>query len=594
MLQFLSSPQIKFNKKGFSLVETLVGVALIAIVFVSIYGGFQGAMKIITRSKIRITATALANQKIEIARNLPYNKIGTQGGVPSGDILETENITRNGVEYTVKTTIGYIDDPFDGLAPTDSLPNDYKRVKVKVSWTGALSGQIISITDIAPKGLETSEGGGNMLISVFDALGMPIPQANIHIVNNSTDPPIDANYQTNDQGEYLVAGAPSSTASYQITVTKTGYSTERTYSTTEVANPGKPHATVLEGELTEASFPIDLLGGFSIDTFSTWSSDSFADSFSDESKVSEKNNIKIANGQVNLATSSQEYLSPGYLLSLPVEPTNLINWDKLSFNDNQPTDTEIRYHLFYATSSSWWLVPDTDLTGNSSGFLTGPVDLSDLSAGSYPKLKIKADLSTSNTSTSPAIFDWNLSWITDAATPIGNVSFNLKGAKIIGTDGDEQPVYKYSNDFTTNSSGHLDINNLEWDNYNFTINPSENLDLVATSPSSTPAGQEIQLLPDTNQSVSLFLEAENSLLATVRDSATLTPLFSAQVRVYNTGLGYDQNQLTNEEGKTIFIPLDSADYNIEVEADDYQTYSGSAAVSGDDTIIIDLVRTGPS
>lgn len=582
------------QQRGFTFIETLVGIAILVIVIVGLYGVFQFGLKVIGQSKARITATALANQKIEMAKNLPYSQVGTTGGIPPGNIPETEIIRRNNIDYLVKTTIGYLDDPFDGLAPNDSLPNDYKRAKVKISWSGFLGGEVILITDIAPQGLEATEGGGNLLISAFDALGAAVTQADIHIVNTGLVPPIDVFYQTNDQGQYLVAGAPSSTGAYQITVTKAGYSTNRTYGPEEVANPQKPHTTVIESKLTEISFSIDKLSSFSVKTLSPWGSDNFSDSFLDQSKVSESSNVVVKEGQVNLATTTEGYLSGGYLFSIPITPENLMNWDKLSWDDNEPTETEINYQVFYATNTAWWLIPDIGLAGNETGFESWPVDLSGLSIIDYPKLKIKANLSTNNTSTTPVLFDWSVSWITEEPTPIGNISFHLQGDKIIGTDADENPVYKYSADFITNSAGQINIPNLEWDTYDFTIDPMENLDLVSTEPVSDPVGQDISLLPDINQSIDLFLEAGNSLLVTVRNSETLEVIFSAQARLFSSGVGYDQTQFTDEQGKTIFIPLETATYNLEIQADGYANYSESLNISGDEIIIINLIPTEPS
>jgi hypothetical protein len=741
-------------------------VSILLLVILGLYGAFQLGLKVVAQNKARITATALANQKIEIARNLAYQQVGTIGGIPSGSIEENETITRNNIEYTVKTTVGYVDDPFDGLAPDDSLPNDYKRVKVKVSWPGFLGGEVILITDISPKGLETAEGGGNLLISVFDALGAAIGQADIHIVNNQTDPVIDVTYQTNDQGQYLVAGAPSSTEAYQITVTKSGYSTDRTYGTDEVANPEKPHATVLEGKLTEISFSIDRLSSFSINTLSPWGSDDFADSFLDESKISELSDLTVSGGEVNLtytqgveftdgttdgdlcsfpgidgdcgqsftmgsqskeisqlqlylrktspdisdiyleireantigtvlATSytltaadipesldwvtftlqgpvtltantqyflrlrsipdstdpeagaigyiywgyihastsppayeggdawryisrnnnpddpgqqlgpddqydfsfriyQSTYASSGYLFSIPIVPVDLVKWDSFSWSDNEPAETQINYQIFYSTNTDWWLIPDSDLPGNEAGFESSPVDLSGLATSTYNQLKIKGNFSTNDNNTTPTLFDWSISWITGEPTPISNVSFNLQGNKIIGTDAQEDPVYKYSADFTTDSNGQLDITNLEWDAYDFMIDPAENLDLASTSPASDPLGQNISLSPNTSQSVSLFLEAENSLLVTLRNNETLEPIFSGQIRLYNSGLGYDQTQFTDQQGQTLFIPLETATYNLEIQADGYESYSGTVDVSGDKAITIDLTPTGPS
>jgi hypothetical protein len=69
----------------------------------------------------------------------------------------------------------------------------------------------------------------------------------------------------------------------------------------------------------------------------------------------------------------------------------------------------------------------------------------------------------------------------------------------------------------------------------------------------------------------------------------LEPLFAAKVRAYNTGLGYDNVQYTNEKGQTYFIPLENATYKLDIEIPSYQTTTETAFVSGDVIKIIKLV-----
>ena len=295
------------------------------------------------------------------------------------------------------------------------------------------------------------------------------------------------------------------------------------------------------------------------------------------------------------ATTTIEYLSNGYLISDEIIPDNIDTWDKLLWTDTEPAETDIKYQIYYQNGEDWLLVPDGDLSNNSIGFDSSPVDLNGLATTTYTQLKIKGNLSTNSTSTSPILFDWSVSWITGAATPIGYASFNLQGNKIIGTDAQEDPVYKYSTDQTSDANGQITINNLEWDNYDFTIDPAENLDLISTEPTSDPAGENISLLPNSiNQTIDLFLEAENSLLINLQNSETLDPIFSGQVRLFNIGLSYDQTQFADAQGQTLFIPLETASYNIEIEANGYVNYSGSINISGDETTTINLTPDGPS
>ena len=197
-------------------------------------------------------------------------------------------------------------------------------------------------------------------------------------------------------------------------------------------------------------------------------------------------------------------------------------------------------------------------------------------------------------STTPSLSDWHLSWKTDIPTPIEDVDFNLQGQKTIGTDENDDPVYKYSRDFSTDSNGHIDINDLEWDLYNFTIDPSEDLSLTTTTPPTNPLGENVSLEPDTNQNIDLYLDAENNLMVTIQNSDTSETVFNAQVRLYNSSLGYDEIQYTNEDGQTLYSPLEPVIYNIEIQKTDYENYTGNMNVTGDTTKTINLTPSGPS
>jgi len=574
------------KQKGFSLLEILIGVFLLMIVFIGIIGAYRVGLRVVSQSRLRVLATALANQRVEFARNLSYVDVGTIGGIPPGVIPETETIARNGVDFIVKTTVVYVDDPFDGEAPADALPNDYKRVKVRVSWDSGTSGDVALISDISPKGLETDIGGGNLFVTVFNAVGIPISEAEVHVVNNDVLPVIDANFETNTDGKVLIAGAPASVEGYEVTVSKTGMSADQTYGTEVVAVPNTPHVTVLEGELTQISFSIDTLGSFSIDTFSPFGGGSFADSFVDASRISASQDIFLSGGAVSLA-STTEYVPVGSITSISVGPAELVTWDEFFWNDSEPVDTEIRYRILFFDGLSWGEIPDTDLSGNSVGFINSPVDISGLSTTTYPVLRLYAELTTSNSSSTPLLADWQASWIDGNAIAVPNVDVHVQGAKTIGTDASENPVYKYEADVTTDGGGHADISGWEWDSYTFSIiHPS--LSLVDMD----PAPQPVTLVPGETKSVSLFVAAENNVLFTVTNSETAEPVFSASVRLTRAISGYDKTQFTNAEGQTIFIPLSSDSYNYEISTAGYQTAAGSVSASGNTARAVTLIPSG--
>jgi len=257
--------------KGQTLLSLLIALAIFGILAHAIFTLTSVSFRFAALSRARITARHLAQERVEIIRNLSYDQVGTLGGIPPGPITQTENIVRNGLNYLVETSIIYVDDPFDGEAPADLLSTDYKRARVEISWEGqARSGSnpIVLVTDISPRGIETTEGGGTLSIIVFNSNAQPVSQASVNIFTDSLDPVVDITQETNENGRLILPGTPVCISCYKITVTKEGYSTERTYSNLEVANPNKPYVSVIEGQLVEVGFAIDLVGELEISSLS--------------------------------------------------------------------------------------------------------------------------------------------------------------------------------------------------------------------------------------------------------------------------------------------------------------------------------------
>lgn len=286
-----NSYQLKVNS-GFTIIELLISISIFFIVGASIYGLFNWSIKTLTNSKAEVEAITIANHKIEMIRNLSYNNIGTVGGIPNGTIPQTETEIKNNVAYIVKNYVKYYDDPFDGLAPADTLPTDYKIVQITVSWTNFWGEKSTNLsTIIAPKGIETNAGGGTLIITVFNANGQPIENVDVYIKNDILNPPILINTRTDSFGRISFPGAPAGSG-YKIVVSKNGYSADQTCSVDPIGtgcsasegnpNPTKQDATVLEGQVTEISFTIDLLSVLNIKTVNqNFPTSSLANSYSE-------------------------------------------------------------------------------------------------------------------------------------------------------------------------------------------------------------------------------------------------------------------------------------------------------------------------
>ncbi|MBI4058245.1 prepilin-type N-terminal cleavage/methylation domain-containing protein [Candidatus Gottesmanbacteria bacterium] len=245
--------------RGYTLLETLIALTIVGIFFTVIVIILRQIIDNLGHARVRTTALSLAQSKMEIIRNLPYDEVGTQGGIPQGPIQPIEEIIINSISFTVTTSIIYIDDPYDGLTSTDLINTDYKRVRVEISWEGAFPSRspLTLVTTIVPKGIESVVGGGTITIQAFNSVGEPVSNASVTITNQTVNPAINMSTLTDHTGIVILPGAPACNECYQITVTKPNFSTDRTYGTQEVVNPISPHATVLEGQLTHVSFAID-------------------------------------------------------------------------------------------------------------------------------------------------------------------------------------------------------------------------------------------------------------------------------------------------------------------------------------------------
>lgn len=249
-------------QNGFTLIETLVGSAIFLVVALSAYRAFGVLMDAMTISQAKVTATALANEKIEIIRNLPYTDVGIINGLPVGKIARTQTVIRDNYSFNIQTTIRSIDDPFDGTFPVDTSPADYKLIDLDITCSNCKTLAPLSFTTlVAPRALETASTNGALFTRVFDSSGIPIAGAAVHIVNTQTNPNTIIDDTTDNTGWLKIIDAPPGTNAYNITATKTSYSQDQTYpgGGAAGANPVKRDSTVVAQQVTQITFAIDKL-----------------------------------------------------------------------------------------------------------------------------------------------------------------------------------------------------------------------------------------------------------------------------------------------------------------------------------------------
>lgn len=572
-----------------TLVEVLLAVVILTVVFGGLFTGFQAMVALIGSSKAQAGALSLANQKLEYIRSLPYNSVGTVGGIPSGLIPQISSVTLNATVYSERILVEYIDDPHDGTGASDSngILTDYKLVKIEYSWVDKAQTKNISlISNIVPKGIETNAGGGTLIVNVFDADVLPLSGAAVRVYNNNPGTTtVDTTRYTDVNGIAMFAGAPAR-ANYNITVTDTGFSTDQTYAASSTnPNPITPLVAVLKSTVSTMNFQIDELSDLRVKTKGLPTTGSFKDLFDDSSLVSTTTQITIAGGDAKLQGAPGSYSSNGTLYSTAITPGTLASWDTIYYQATKPANTDILVRVYNRTGTTTpTLIPDTDLPGNSAGFAPGSMNITSLNVGTYQSLALGATLTSSNTATTSTLFEWGVTY-TVSQSVLASIPFTLTSTKKIGTDASAQPVYKYVKSFTTNGSGENAITNLEWDVY--TVQVTDASYDVAEACNDIP----YTLDPGVDESLTLTLAAAtaNSLRVRVVDSSG-DEVPNATVDL--TRSGYSDSKETSVCGQAFFnssVPS-ATDFTLSVHAYGYVDQSATnVSVSGDQVVTVTLV-----
>ncbi len=579
------------NQKGFSLVEVIFVAALTTLVFGALFASFQYTLKLVNNYRAQLSALSVANDRMEYIRSLPYDDVGTVSGIPAGTIPQNSTTTLNGIVFSERVLVEYVDDPADGLNSSDSnaIPSDYKRVKLEYTWQigGSTSTQAL-ISNIVPRAVESTAGGGTVRINVIDENSALLPGASVRLINNTTTSTIDVTRITDASGAALISGAPAA-SSYEVIVTATiaghSYSIAKTYeATTSNPNPIVSPFTVLEADISTLTFQIGELSDLDIKTRSAINEGSFLEDFTDLSSVATSTDVDIDAAKLVLADTAGVYKTSGEVYLGPINPSPLLNWEKVRVAANLPSNTSHKVQFFTGSSTALTLIPDADLPGNSVGFTTTLIDLSLLEAVTYDEIYAGITLTTTNTSVTPAIDEIEI-FYRQSETAAASIAFDIRGDKVIGTDGGSNPIYKYTDSLTTDASGNLTISDLEFDNYSVTLPAGYDMARACT-------GHPLVLTAGVDGELEMLLVADAAHTALIKVANTLgEPIPGASVNV--SRLGYNQTQLTDSCGQTFFTGgvSDNNDYTIAVTVPGYTNETlTNFTISGDVTTTINLAE----
>ncbi len=578
---------IRTYNRGFSFVEVIIVSALMVLVFGALFASVQYSLKLITLSRAKLSALSVGNDRIEYFRSLPYDDVGTVLGIPPGTIPQNSTTTLNGVVFAERVLVEYVDDPADGLnvSDTNGIPSDYKRVKLEYTWdVGGMPGSIMLVTNIVPRSIETTAGGGTARINVIDHDSQLLSGASVRLINSSSS--VDVTRFTDSNGTALFSGAPAG-SDYEVIVTGPiggyQYSIDRTYfATTSNPNPVTVPFTILEGDISTLTFQIGRLADLSVKLLSGVVEDSYAEDFSDFTGVASSSGVEAVGGSLVLTNTAGVYTASGEAYLLPITPGSLAAWQAITIASEMPNNTSFRVRAFTGTGP-YTVIPEVDLPGNTIGFNGTTIDISALDPTVYPEIVLGLSLETTNTATSATIRNIEV-FYRESESPLVGQTTSIRGEKIVGTNVTLDPIYKFSTTTVTDGGGQIELTGLEFDRYQITLPGS--YDLTAGCP-----GYPYVLEAGVDGTVELTIGSNevHSLRLSVIDQAN-QPVPGATAVL--TRSGYNETRRTGGCGQVFYPGAATAqvDYVLTVNAEGYQSFTMSdITIDGDVFMTVTLV-----
>ncbi|USN87822.1 MAG: DUF2341 domain-containing protein [Candidatus Nomurabacteria bacterium] len=104
--------------------------------------------------------------------------------------------------------------------------------------------------------------------------------------------------------------------------------------------------------------------------------------------------------------------SSGSVIGTPLDFDNGSGpaWGSMFWSDSEPGSSSLYYQVEYLNGiGEWELIPDLDLSGNSAGFTTSPIDLKLLNTTTYNEIRPVANF-TCVAADCPTLNDWTIEW----------------------------------------------------------------------------------------------------------------------------------------------------------------------------------------
>ncbi len=275
--------------QGFTLTEVLIANIVFAIVALSFLALFTALVTSASIAKRKAVALTLATNQMEYLKSLPYDNLAVSGGsiYSANPLPASVTKTVNNFPYTIKTSISYADDAYDGCASypsqtlkqkycrnyppptgaptTDTNPQDYKAINIQVVGSGNLKLAEVD-TQVGARVAETNSTTGAMFISVIDDAGNPVSGASVTLVNGTVSPAVNLGDQTDNNGIAIFYGLPPDTTNYDYvaSATKTGYSSLSTIAPSGTLQPNYPNQQIITQQSSFVTLTIKPMGANSL------------------------------------------------------------------------------------------------------------------------------------------------------------------------------------------------------------------------------------------------------------------------------------------------------------------------------------------
>ncbi len=378
------------GEKGFTLVEILVAMVILLLIVTACFPLFTMATKTTYENRVRMIAGELAKQEIErtLAEVTASNYISEDADAPlrtTGSDLFNDISGHPG--YKMKKTVEWVDDPDDGIYPTDKIPFDYKQLIVEVSYPSMFEGSITNKADfktfVAREGTASPTVG--LVVKVNNLIDTTpsteaVSGAHVNITNLATGDEDSAN--TNENGfAFFKVEIPDDISEYtfEVSVESSGLIMDpnpahlnrqivpRDESSEITIDMAEPASITVKCKTPVAPGRLELIGGNSDSSFDITESD-------------------LAGSSI---TKSFKNLWPftAYELNahIPVHRVDFTSASVLSNFEESPADDDNINIWNFVNSADWvgWVAkPDSTVSNYyENNLLKYLVDLSDYSPG---------------------------------------------------------------------------------------------------------------------------------------------------------------------------------------------------------------------